>query len=214
VPFEISQRRKKRIIIPKKKRVPLDDRWLWRSHFLRHHARGASITFLLKHPALITPRPRTHAQIFFPRSIESEIIAHESGIRSIFGSRHQLTFVSQEQELFGTYDAEDPQSPPDTKPASRASLLLVHSKVVVPVLPSRALSPPLSQPPSYPQQQQEMAEPPLRLVPNRRAPSPPLETRAERTQRVLVDRFNNPATARVGVSRLKPNFRSPIGKLV
>ncbi|KAF8267483.1 hypothetical protein EI94DRAFT_1581058, partial [Lactarius quietus] len=46
--------------------------------------------------------------IFFPRSIENEILAHESGVRSrgLFSSRHQLTFVSQEQEIFGTYDLE------------------------------------------------------------------------------------------------------------
>ncbi|KAI0301765.1 hypothetical protein B0F90DRAFT_295561 [Multifurca ochricompacta] len=47
--------------------------------------------------------------IFFPRSIEKEIVAHDAGIRSrgFFGSRNHLTFVSHEQELYGTYDVED-----------------------------------------------------------------------------------------------------------
>jgi hypothetical protein len=137
--------------------------------------------------------------IFFPRSVENEILAHESGTRSrgFFGSRHHLTFVSQEQENFGTYDVEDAQI--DCKAVSPTLSL-----TPLPLLPSRALrSGTQPQPPEY-------SEPvPVRLIPNRRAPSPA-------TARPIFDkplndnghRFNNPALQNAKVK--KPNFRSPI----
>lgn len=144
--------------------------------------------------------------IFFPRSIENEILAHESGIRSrgFFGSRRQLTFVSQEQEIFGTYDLEEQIDCKDVSPTL--------SLTPLPILPSKALhtgsgvQSPFSE-------LQEHTEP-VRLIPNRRARSPSCETRAK--TRPVFDiprsdnayRFNNPATMQT--PKAKPSFRSPI----
>jgi hypothetical protein len=157
--------------------------------------------------------------IFFPRSIENEILAHESGIRSrgLFSSRHQLSFVSQEQEIFGTYDLED--SPIDCKDISP------HCKDTSP--PPFSRTTPVVQPrtlylsPGPPDSQQSLQEPPqyahqpppaepVRLVPNRRAPSPMRirinETGPKPKPPVDVHRFNNPA---MQTSKLRPSFRTP-----
>ncbi|KAI9441805.1 hypothetical protein H4582DRAFT_1413270 [Lactarius indigo] len=156
--------------------------------------------------------------IFFPRSIENEIVAHESGIRSrgFFSSRHQqLSFVSQEQELFGTYDYEDAQI--DAKGISPSSL----SQTPLPLLPSKAKSPTTtqsqySQPqPPYAQLQtppQRQSSEPIRLIPNRRAPSPNHETRVTLAKPMsdIVDRFHNPATMKISPGRRRPSFRAPI----
>ena len=152
----------------------------------------------------------SHIQIFFPRSIENEIVARDAGIRSrgffqSFRSRNHLTFVSQEQELYGTYDPEDTpvdvdkQSvsnfSPDQKPA-----LLPPSAPLLRELPR----PPLSHtPPLTPTE-------PIRLSPNRRQPS--FDHHSLPTVRLSSvnkgNRYSNPATK---VSWLRQSFRSPIG---
>lgn len=162
--------------------------------------------------------------IFFPRSIENEILAHESGIRSrgLFSSRHQLSFVSQEQEIFGTYDLEDSPTDckdisPQCKDISPPPFSRTTSPPVVHPLPSRTLylssAPPESQqslqPPQY-AQQPPLTEP-VRLVPNRRAPSPRRYSRNHETGTkakppVDVYRFHNPA---LQTSKLRPSFRMP-----
>ena len=96
------------------------------------------------------------------------------------------------------------------------------------MLPSRALypgtdSPSPAQPPQYvlEQQQQQQQSPttePVRLIPNRRAPSPALfrdpsaaSAAALRPKPQVVDhgeRFNNPA---MQISKMGPSFRTPIG---
>lgn len=157
-------------------------------------------------------------QIFFPRSIENEILAHESGIRSrgFFGSRQQLTFVSQEQEIFGTYDLEDAQF--DCKAVSptlsSAPLPLLPSKARrAGTLPPSLQSPSLQSPSSEPQQQQLQRElsDSVHLAPNRRAPSPScnethvtIKPRFEKRLSINVSRFNNPALQSM---KAKPSTR-------
>ncbi|KAH9042939.1 hypothetical protein EDB83DRAFT_2640711 [Lactarius deliciosus] len=155
--------------------------------------------------------------IFFPRSIENEIVAHETGTRSrgFFSSRHQLTFVSQEQELFGTYDYEDAQI--DSKGISPSSL----SQTPLPLLPSKAKS--LTTTPSQysqPQPPHSQLQPPQRqssepipLIPNRRAPTPNYEARVSSPTPMLnsADRFHNPATMKISPGPRRPSFRAPIG---
>jgi len=148
--------------------------------------------------------------IFFPRSIENEILAHESGTRSrgFFGSRRQLTFVSQEQEIFGTYDLEEQIDCKDVSPTL--------SLTPLPIFPSKALhtGSGLQSPFSDLQQQPKEPTEPVCLIPNRRAPSPSCETRAK--TRPVFDiprsdnayRFNNPATKQT--PNAKPSSRSPI----
>ncbi|KAH9058245.1 hypothetical protein EDB87DRAFT_1685564 [Lactarius vividus] len=158
--------------------------------------------------------------IFFPRSIENEIVAHETGTRSrgFFTSRHQLTFVSQEQELFGTYDYEDAQI--DSKGVSPSSL---SQTTPLPLIPSKAksltttqsqYSQPQPQPPqSQRQPPKRQSSEPIPLIPNRRAPSPNHETRALSTKPISdnVDRFHNPATMKISPGSRKPSFRARIG---
>jgi len=161
--------------------------------------------------------PSHTAQIFFPRSVENEIAAQDAGTRSrgLLSSRNHLTFVSQEQELYGTYDPEE--TPVDRKTPSPSTLYQESMP-----LPSLPRSPPL--PPLPPQERASLPLPPLPpsmsesspptaipLAPNRRPPSvdnhgTPPAVRAP--QNIIVDRLNNPATK---VSRIKPNYRSPIG---
>jgi len=161
--------------------------------------------------------------IFFPRSIENEILAHESGTRSrgIFSSRHQLTFVSQEQEIFGTYDLEgdaqmDCKDNLSLSPSCKGTSPPPLSNIPVPQRtlylgpgsPDSEQSVPQSQPPQY-VQQQALVEP-VRLVPNRRAPSPGPKFSPEIPARpkLPIDsiyRFNNPA---MRTSKLKPSFRT------
>jgi len=159
--------------------------------------------------------------IFFPRSIENEIAAQDAGIRSrgLFNSRNHLTFVSQEQELYGTYDPEEAQadsksvspsspfekampfpssSPPQLPPLLSSQDFTTPSPLLpLPVLPAL---PPLATTPLPPPPRDS-----IRLAPNRRPPSlddirsPPSNT----------DRFNNPATK---VSRSRPNLRSQIDR--
>jgi len=148
--------------------------------------------------------------IFFPRSIENEIAAQDAGIRSrgFFGSRNHLTFVSQEQELYGTYDPED--APGDSKAASPSSLY--HNPAALPSsMPFRGTAqsplplvhaPPTPPPPLPPKE-------PIRLIPNRRRPSvdnhpSPLAAMPSLNS---MDRFDNPAT---NISRPKTSFRSPV----
>ncbi|KAH8994605.1 hypothetical protein EDB92DRAFT_2102572 [Lactarius akahatsu] len=154
--------------------------------------------------------------IFFPRSIENEIVAHETGTRSrgFFNSRHQLTFVSQEQELFGTYDYEDAQI--DSKGISPSSL----SQTPLPLLPSKAKSLTTTQsqysqpqpPHSQLQPPQRQSSEPIPLIPNRRAPTPNHEARASSPKPMFnsVDRFHNPATMKISQGLRRPSFRAPI----
>jgi len=136
------------------------------------------------------------------------------GIRSrgLFSSRNQLTFVSQEQELYGTYDPED-ITPVDKKPEDVSSPPLLPSLYQKPAaVPSSAplwedtQSPvPLTQP--LPTLRVEPTG--VRLAPNRRLPSP--ERRTSLVAKLplnYAERFNNPATR---VSRLRQSLRSPIG---
>jgi hypothetical protein len=138
--------------------------------------------------------------------------------RGLFGSRTHLTLVSQEQELYGTYDPEEaqadskyvspsspfqksvpflsgcPQLPPLLSPQDFTQSPLLPPLPVLPALPPLATTPP---PPRDS----------IRLIPNRRPPSldnirspPPINP----------DRFSNPAT-KVSRSRSRPNLRSQIG---
>ena len=192
------------------KRVPRDNRWLRRRRLIWNHACGASPVSLVRHDL------DNITQIFFPRSIENEILAHQSGIRSrgLFSSRHQLTFVSQEQENFGTYDVEDAQ-------IDRKAVSPTLSLTPLPLFPSRALRSETQSPFSDPQQIQLQQQPPeysepVRLTPNRRAPSPNNNETPATTKPIFdkplndnVYRFNNPALQNSRVK--KPSFRSPTG---
>ncbi|KAH9981558.1 hypothetical protein BJV74DRAFT_887515 [Russula compacta] len=147
--------------------------------------------------------------IFFPRSIENEIVARDVGTRSrgffqSLRSRNHLTFVSQEQELYGTYDPED--TPLDKQSVSNFSP--DHKPAPLPLPPSGPLlrelpRPPLSHtPPMTPTE-------PIRLSPNRRQPS--FDHQSLPTVRLSSNkgnRYSNPATK---VSWLRQSFRSPIG---
>jgi len=151
--------------------------------------------------------------IFFPRSIENEIFARDTGIRSrgLFSSRNHLTFVSQEQELYGTYDPED-ITPVDKKPGDASPPLLppLYQKPTAissstPLWEGTQSPTPLAHPP--PTLNLEPTN--IRLAPNRRQPSP--ERRTSLVAKLpwnYAERFDNPATR---VSRLRQSFRSPIG---
>ena len=158
--------------------------------------------------------PSPTAQIFFPRSIENEIAAQDAGIRSrgLISSRNRLTFVSQEQELYGIYDPEE--TPVDSKAPSPSSLY--QKPMPLPSLPQSHPPPP----PSVPQGRDSLPLPPvpppkppateISLTPNRRRPSldhstPPA---VKSSRNFIADRLENPATK---VSRLRPSFRSPTG---
>jgi len=166
------------------------------------------------------------AQVFFPRSIETEIAAHDAGARSrgLFGSRHHLTLISQEQELCGTYvyDLEDP--PVDDNAVSPSSMYYKPAAIPLSESPpgediyAPAHSPQHFPTPPPPAQAQPLPTEPVRLTPNRRQSSvegvslPAMKYQQQQQVQPsnLADRFNNPATS---VSRLKPKrgFRSPIG---
>jgi hypothetical protein len=150
------------------------------------------------------------AQIFFPRSIESELAAQDAGIRSrgLLSSRNRLTVVSHEQELYGVYDVEE--SVMDSKTHSPTSPY--QKPMPLPSLPHSAPLPP----PPPPQEHASLPPPPvppaksppteIRLTPNRRRPSLDNSTppNARPSQNFIADRFENPATK---VSRLRPSFR-------
>ena len=82
--------------------------------------------------------------------------------------------------------------------------------------PAAAESQQSLQPPQYAQQPPSPLVEPVRLVPNRRAPSPMRYSRNNETggakTRQLADvyRFNNPA---LQTSKLRPSFRTPTGTL-
>lgn len=164
-------------------------------------------------------------QIFFPRSIETEIAAHDAGARTrgIFSSRHHLTLISQEQELCGTYVYDPEDTPVDSDAASPSSLYHKPSSSSPSLSPSRedilvpAYTP--QQSPMPPPTAQPLPTEPIRLTPNRRRPSLDLPTppprkyqqqqqQPQRPASNFAERFNNPATS---VSRLKHSFRPPIG---
>jgi hypothetical protein len=164
-------------------------------------------------------------QIFFPRSIETEIAAHDAGARTrgIFSSRHHLTLISQEQELCGTYVYDPEDTPVDSDGASPSSLYNKPTSLSPSLSPSREdiLVPaytPLQSPAPPPPTAQPVPTVPIRLTPNRRRPSldlPPLPRKYQQQQHQpqrpasnFAERFNNPATS---VSRLKHSFRPPIG---
>jgi len=152
--------------------------------------------------------------IFFPRSIENELAAQDAGTRSrgLFSSRNHLTFVSQEQELYGTYEPEetpvDSKAPSPSPPYQESMPLpsLLRSPPLPPLPPQERASLPL---PPLPLQMSESPSTAIPLTPNRRPPSfdnvTPQVARAP--PNIIVDRLNNPATK---ISRLRPNFRSPI----
>jgi hypothetical protein len=164
--------------------------------------------------------------IFFPRSIETEIAAHDAGARTrgIFSSRHHLTLISQEQELCGTYVYDPEDTPVDSDAASPSSLYNKPTSFPSSLSPSRedilvpAYSPqqsPILPPPTA----QPLPTEPIRLTPNRRRPSldlPPPTRKSQQQQQQqqqpasdFAERFNNPATS---VSRLaKQSFRPSIG---
>ncbi len=173
---------------------------------------SSGITLVVRVFHLPCPYAFSHtAQIFFPRSIEDEIAANDAGIRSrgLFSSRKYLTFVSQEQELYGTYDPEE--TPVDSKAPSPSSFY--HKPMS---LPSSAPPPPLPRLLPLPREPVPLPLPPLPaltpppplefmpLAPNRRPPSldnlskPPAND---------AEMFNNPATK---VSRVH-SLRSPTG---
>ncbi|KAH9959124.1 hypothetical protein BC827DRAFT_1216351 [Russula dissimulans] len=152
--------------------------------------------------------------IFFPRSIENEILTRDTGMRSrgLFSSRNQLT-LSQEQELYGTYDPED-ITPVDKNPEDLSPPLpLLYQKQAAvpasaqPLWEGTPSSPaPLAHPPPTLQHVEPTTN--IRLAPNRRAPSP--ERRTSFVGKLpwnYAERFNNPATR---ASRMRPSFRSPI----
>ncbi|KAH9976362.1 hypothetical protein BGW80DRAFT_1168046 [Lactifluus volemus] len=145
--------------------------------------------------------------IFFPRSIENEIAAHDVGIRSrIFTTRSHLALVSHEQELCGTYDVADTAT--DSKDARPSSLYPVPSSLpqsqmdIEPALPQRPSSlTPLPLPDSFP-----LSPNRYRSSLNSRTPPPTAKSLSEN-----VDRFNNPATK---VSLFRQSLRSPIGTYI
>jgi len=152
--------------------------------------------------------------IFFPRSIENEIAAQDAGIRShgLISSRNRLTFVSQEQELYGIYDPEE--ATVDSKAPSPASLN--QKPMPLPSLPHSHPPPP---PPPLPQARASLPLPPppppkspgteIPLTPNRRRPSLDINSTpptVRPSRNFIADRLENPATK---VSRLRPSFRSP-----
>jgi len=138
--------------------------------------------------------------VFFPRSIENEIAAHDAGIRNrlSFHSRTNLT-VSREQELYGTYDIDDACESKRTSPSSLypmpAPLPRVSRGAVQPQLPSLQTQLPPAE--GFP------------LTPNRRRSSLEDGTSATAMKPPLryMDRFNNPATK---VSLFRQSFRSSI----
>ncbi|KAI9507127.1 hypothetical protein F5148DRAFT_151816 [Russula earlei] len=143
--------------------------------------------------------------IFFPRSIENEILARDMGLRSrgLFGSRNHLISVSQEQELYGTYDPED--MPVESKPTSSSPPPQYHHSVNVPSpmqLREGSHTPlPLVHPATLPTEL-------VRLAPNRRPASPErMPYPAAKPCLHYAERLNNPATK---TSLLRQNFRSPI----
>lgn len=163
------------------------------------------------------------AQIFFPRSIETEIAAHDAGVRSrgLFSSRHHLTLISHEQELCGTYVCDPEDTPVDSNAGSPSSLY--KTAAYSPPSSTSDFHAPAYTPPELPQAppppppaQQLPAPEPIRLTPNRRQPSldtilPPIGKQQKHKQLrplSIADRFNNPAT---NVSRLKQTFRTPKG---
>jgi hypothetical protein len=198
------------------KRIPFHAWRVWRYCVVRHNACGAPSSpcsfHIISHP--LTPR-----QIFFPRSIETEIAAHDAGARGrrLFSSRHHLTLISQEQELYGTYAFDPEETPVDSNAASPSSLYY-----------KPAAFPPSSSPsqediyiPAYLQQQEVAPSPPppaqlptepIRLMPNRRRPSldcvSPQTRKFQQQQQQqqasgYAERLLNPAT---NVSRLKESF--------
>ena len=160
-------------------------------------------------------------QIFFPRSIETEIAAHDAGARGrrLFGSRHHLTLISQEQELCGTYAFDPEETPVDSSAASPSSLYNKPAVFSPCSSPSQediyipAYVRPQELVPSPPPPAQLPSEP-IRLTPNRRRPSldcvsPParkfqqlqLQQKQQQQQASgLAERLLNPA---MPVSRLK-----------
>jgi hypothetical protein len=158
--------------------------------------------------------------IFFPRSIETEIAAHDAGARGrrLFSSRHHLTLISQEQELYGTYAFDPEETPVDSNAASPSSLY--YKPTAFP--PSSSPSQEDIYIPAYVLQQELAPSPPppaqlptepIRLTPNRRRPS--LDCVSSPTRRFqqqqqqqqkasgLAERLLNPAT---NVSRPKEGF--------
>lgn len=165
------------------------------------------------------------AQIFFPRSIETEIAAHDAGARSrvLFSSRHHLTLISQEQELCGTYVYDPEDTPVDGNGVSPSPLYYKpaafppsdspsRDDIYAPAyLPQQSGAPPPPPPPTQPPPTE-----PIRLTPNRlqssvEGISPPPARKQQQQQpplpSSLADRFNNPASS---VSRLEQSFRTPI----
>ncbi|KAI0253703.1 hypothetical protein BJV78DRAFT_1360034 [Lactifluus subvellereus] len=137
--------------------------------------------------------------VFFPRSVENEIAAHDAGIRNRLSfSRNNFT-VSHEQEIFGTYDVDDARI--ESKRAS--SLYLMPA----PLPPSR-VSPGAVQPQLPSLQTQLPPSEGFPLTPNRRRSSFEYGTPATTVKRPPnnVDRFNNPA---MKVSPFRQSFRSP-----
>jgi len=156
--------------------------------------------------------------IFFPRSIETEIAAHDAGVRGrrLFGSRHHLTLISQEQELCGTYafDPEETRTPVDSNSNAGSPSSLYYKPAAFPSSPSQEAIYILP----YAQQQELAPSPPppaqlptepIRLAPNRRRPSldcvpPPSrkfqQQQQQQQQQQVAERLLNPAT---NMSRLK-----------
>ena len=144
----------------------------------------------------------------------------------MFSSRHHLTLISQEQELYGTY-AYDPEDTPVDSDAASPSSLYYKPAAFSPSSPSQEdiYAPmytqdqsPLSPPPAA-----QLPTEPIRLTPNRRRPSldsvPPPTRKFQQQQQQqqqqqhqppssLAERFNNPAT---NVSRLKHSFQASTG---
>jgi hypothetical protein len=196
------------------KRIPCYACRAWRYCVVRHNACGAPSS----PGSFYYFSPRAPRQIFFPRSIETEIAAHDAGARGrrLFSSRHHLTLISQEQELYGTYAFDPEETPVDSNADSPSSLYY-----------KPAAFPPSSSPsqediyiPTYMQQQELAPSPPppaqlptepIRLTPNRRRPSldcvlsPTKKFQQQRQQQAsgLAERLLNPAT---NVSRLKESF--------
>ncbi|KAI0273072.1 hypothetical protein BGY98DRAFT_1099565 [Russula aff. rugulosa BPL654] len=134
--------------------------------------------------------------IFFPRSIETEIAAHDAGARGrrLFSSRHHLTLISQEQELCGTYAFDPEETPVDSNAPSPSSLYYkppATGACAVTAAPGTAFDG------THPFD----AESPPTLLDC--VPSPVRKFQQQQQASGLAERLLNPAT---NVSRLKPGF--------
>ncbi|KAI0043116.1 hypothetical protein FA95DRAFT_1563648 [Auriscalpium vulgare] len=157
--------------------------------------------------------------IFFPRSIEGEISRNTSRNRGFFSSKNHLTFVSQEQELYGTYDVRDTEDPDKEPPPSS---IYEESIAVAPSTAWRQEAQPPSADSQYPPPpplpkvttpQSAAPERPLtiRLEPNRRVPEPDIELRPQQAvPKLTADNLAKHNSRAKKVAHFVQNFKSPI----